>query len=144
MLRNVFLTFYRVTTRHPLYAALDLLGLSFGVAVFVTLSLYVRFETSYESWLPQAGEVYLQRIRFTLPGKPAAFTDHTNIFGLETLKEDYPDLVGARMWQDDADIRMGESSARIRQTAVDPDFFQLFDLPLVAGDRAAALAGPRW
>ena len=89
-----------------------------------------------------ADEVYLQRIRFTLPGKPAAFTDHTNIFGLETLKEDYPDLVGARMWQDNADIRTGESSARIRQTVVDPDFFQLFDLPLLSGDRAVALSGP--
>jgi putative ABC transport system permease protein len=142
MLGNVFLTFYRITTRHPLYAALDLLGLSFGVAVFVTLALYVRFETSFEQWLPHADETYLQRIRYTLPGKPAAFTDHTNIFGLDAIKEDYPDVVGIRMWQDDADIRMGETSARIRQTVVDPDFFQLFDLPVLAGDRAAALAGP--
>jgi putative ABC transport system permease protein len=142
MLGNVFLTFYRVTTRHPLYAALDLLGLSFGVAVFITLSLYVRYETSFESWLPHADEVYLQRIRYTLPGKPVGFTDYTNTFGLETLKEDYPDIVGARMWQDDADLRVGETPNRIRETVVDPEFFELFDLKLVSGDRAAALAEP--
>jgi putative ABC transport system permease protein len=142
MLGNVFLTFYRVTTRHPLYAALDLLGLSFGVAVFITLSLYVRFETSFESWLPHADEVYLQRIRYTLPGKPAGFTDYTNTFGLGSLKEDYHDVVGARMWQDDADLRLGDTPIRIRETVVDPDFFQLFDLKLLSGDREAALAGP--
>jgi putative ABC transport system permease protein len=142
MLSNVFLTFYRITTRHPLYAALDLLGLSFGVAVFITLGLYLRFETSFERWLPHADETYLQRIRYTLPGKPAGFTELTNIFGLDASKVDYPDLVGAKMWQDDADIRMGEISSRIRETVVDPDFFQLFDLPVLAGDKQAALAGP--
>jgi putative ABC transport system permease protein len=40
MIWNALLAFWRTTTRHPLYAALNLLGLSFGIAVFITLSLY--------------------------------------------------------------------------------------------------------
>ncbi len=137
MLGNVFLTFYRVTTRHPLYAALDLLGLSFGVAVFVCLSLYIRFETSYERWIPNADQIYEVRIRFTMPGKPAAFTDHSPTALLDTLNEDYPDVIGARLWQEDADIRKGETFTRERETLVDPAFFRIFELPLVAGDKAS-------
>jgi putative ABC transport system permease protein len=111
MLGNVFLSFYRVTTRHPLYAALDLLGLSFGVVVFVSLTLYIRFETGFERWLPHSDQIYLARIRYTLPGRPTGFTDYSPTALLDTLKEDYSDLTAARMWQEDADIRKGETSS---------------------------------
>ncbi len=142
MLGNVFLTFYRVTTRHPLYAALDLLGLSFGVAVFVSLSLYVRFETGFESWLPHADEVYLARTRYTMPGKPVRAMDASTAILLETLRSDYPDLAGVRLHETEADILKGAASSREREILVDGDFFTLFDLALIAGDKASALSGP--
>jgi putative ABC transport system permease protein len=137
MLGNVFLTFYRVTTRHPLYAALDLLGLSFGVAVFITLSLYVRYETSFESWIPNADQVYEARTRYTMPGKPTRYMDFSSAKLMEALKSDYPDLTAARFHETDADVAKGASSSRETEILADGDFFKLFDLPLIAGDRTA-------
>jgi putative ABC transport system permease protein len=142
MIGNAFLTFYRVATRRPLYAALDLLGLSFGVAVFVTLSLYVRFETSFERWLPDSGQIYLAQTRYTMPGKPTRAMDVSTAMLLETLKTDYPDLVGVRIHETEADIRKNGASSRERETLVDADFFKLFDLPLIAGDKVTALSSP--
>ncbi|HMA49818.1 MAG TPA: ABC transporter permease, partial [Magnetospirillaceae bacterium] len=142
MLGNVFLTFYRVTTRHPLYAALDLLGLSFGVAVFVTLSLYVRYETSFERWLPHADEVYLARTRYTMPGKPTRAMDASTVMLMETLRSDYPDLSGVRLHETEVDILKGAVSSREREVLADGDFFKLFDLELIAGDKTSALSGP--
>ena len=56
-------------TRHPLYAALNVLGLAVGIAVFLVLMLDVRFETSFERWIPGADQVYL---RTTLVGPAGA------------------------------------------------------------------------
>ena len=137
MLGNVFLTFYRVTARHPLYAALDLLGLSFGVAVFVTLSLYIRFETSYEKWLPHADQVYEARTRYTMPGKPTRFMDFSSARLMEALKSDYPDLTLTRFHEADADVTRGGASNRETEVLADGDFFELFDLLLIAGDKSA-------
>jgi len=143
MLGNVFLTFYRVTTRHPLYAALDLLGLSFGVAVFITLSLYVRFETSFENWLPHADQIYEARTRYTMPGKPTRTMETSTAQLADALKVDYPDMTSVRIHETEADIRKGEAARRERETIVDADFFKLIDLPFAAGDKATALAPGR-
>ena len=59
MNRFALLTFYRSLVRHKLYAALNIGGLAVGIAVFLVLGLYVRFETSWEKWLPNYGHVYL-------------------------------------------------------------------------------------
>ena len=54
MNRFALLSLYRSLTRHKLYAALNIGGLAVGIAVFLVLGLYVRFETSYEKWLPRS------------------------------------------------------------------------------------------
>ena len=51
--------FYRSLTRHKMFAGLSIGGLAVGIAVFVVLGLYVRFETSYERWLPHHDQIYV-------------------------------------------------------------------------------------
>ena len=58
MWTHALLTLYRSLTRHRLYAALNILGLAVGIAVFLVLWLDVRFETSFERWIPNARNVY--------------------------------------------------------------------------------------
>jgi len=63
MLKSTFTAFFRSFTRHPLYALADLLGLSLGIAVFITLGLFVRFETTFEQWVPNSQNLYEVEIR---------------------------------------------------------------------------------
>ena len=49
---SAFLTLYRSLTRHRLYAVLNIGGLALGIAVFLVLFLFVRFETGYDRVLP--------------------------------------------------------------------------------------------
>ena len=139
MIKNTLLTFYRVTVRHPLYAGLNLLGLSFGIAVFVTLSLYAHFETSFESWVPNADKIYKIGTLWTLPGRPELLAESSMGGLIDQLHDDYPDLVGTRVWDMSATVHLGADVIHEREQLVDPDFFKLFDLPLVAGDKATAL-----
>jgi putative ABC transport system permease protein len=139
MLKTLLLTFYRVTVRHPLYAGLNLLGLSFGIAVFVTLSLYARFETSFESWIPNADKIYTIGTLWTLPGRPENQTEGSMGGLFDQLHEDYPDLLETRVWPITSTMHLGADVVSEHEALVDPDFFKLFDLPLVAGDKASAL-----
>ena len=59
MNRFALLSLYRSLTRHKLYAALNIGGLAVGIAVFLVLGLYVRFETSFEKWLPDHDKIYV-------------------------------------------------------------------------------------
>lgn len=140
-----FLSLYRSLTRHKLYAALNIGGLAVGIAVFLILGLYVRFETSFEKWLPRHDGIYLMQTDWKSVDSPFVGTYPSTMGGLlEQLKEDFPSLVGTRINGGEASgtvIRDG--SATTEDVArVDADFFKVFDLPMVAGDKATALADP--
>jgi putative ABC transport system permease protein len=139
MFRHYALTLYRSLTRHRLYAALNVLGLAVGIAVFLVLMLDVRFETSFESWIPHAVEI--DAIETTAPGfgRPVNFT----MGGLlDELHRDFPQLLGTKVWEQPAIVRIGSEVTAEKVEVVDPNIFQVFDLPLLAGDKASALAAP--
>ena len=63
----------------------------------------------------------------------------------DELKGDYPDLVGTRLQNVGGTVRDGAPTIACRARRVqlvDPSFFDVFDLPLAAGDRAALLKSP--
>jgi putative ABC transport system permease protein len=142
MPRSILIAFWRSFTRRPLYAALNLLGLSLGVAAFLTLSLLHRFETSYESWTPERAKIYAGGIAFNIPG----FKQDTRIgtMGglLEELKTDYPDVRGVRDWNQSAIVHKGGDAFVEQIELVDADFLSFFQVPLLAGDAATALRDP--
>jgi len=145
MNRYALLSLYRSLVRHKLYAALNIGGLAVGIAVFLVLGLYVRFETGYEKWLPDYDKVYVVQTVWTMQDSPANGTYAWTMGGLiDQMREDFPGVIGARINGGD---RGGTILAKGRATTVnsaqvDSNFFQVVPLPLVAGDRASALAQP--
>ena len=140
MIAATLLAFYRVSTRHPRYALLNLAGLALGIAVFVTLGLFVHFETSFDAWVPDAAKVYEVGTRWSLPGRPAKTYQRSMSGLIEELHEDFPDLVGTRLWDLRVSVHRDGDVTLDTEQLVDPDFFKLFDLRLAAGDKATALA----
>ncbi|MGZ6049422.1 MAG: ABC transporter permease [Phenylobacterium sp.] len=139
MLGHWILTLYRSVVRHRLYAAINVLGLALGVAVFLVLMLVVRFQTSFEAWIPHADQIYVVQSKdFILGGW------HSGTMGafLDELRGDYPQVVGARVGGDLATVRQGATITPEQVTWVDASFFKVFDLPLIAGDRSQALQAP--
>jgi putative ABC transport system permease protein len=140
LLNHYALTLYRVLTRQRLYAALNILGLAVGIAVFLVLTLFVQFQTSFERWIPGARRIYIVRTTVHEPGVPV-FTEQTSMGGmLAELRADFPQIVGVRMTQTTAVVRRGDQSTPQSVQLVDPSFFDVFDVPLVWGDRHNALA----
>ena len=142
MLKSTFTAFFRSFTRHPLYGLLNLLGLSLGIAVFITLSLFYRFETTYERWLPHADNIYFLQDAWLMSGVQTPPQPYTSGGVLDDIRTDYPQTVGTRLWSNNLTVHIGAQSNLESITLVDSDFFKVFDLPVVAGDKATALAAP--
>ncbi|MGJ3626719.1 hypothetical protein AB5I41_07385 [Sphingomonas sp. MMS24-JH45] len=53
---SAFTSFYRAGA--ALYAAFNIGGLAVGIAVFLVLGLYVRFD-EFEKWLPRHDGIYV-------------------------------------------------------------------------------------
>lgn len=142
LLRSTLVAFWRSFTRRPLYAGLNLLGLSLGVAAFLTLSLLYRFETSYETWTPERPRIYAAGVAYNIPG----FTHDTRVGAmgglLEEMKADYPDVRGVRDWSQQAIVHKGGAATTEQLELVDADFLDFFQTPLLAGDARTALADP--
>lgn len=132
----------RYLLRHPGHALLDIGGLAVGLAVFIVLALYVRYETSYENWFDSADEVYIVRDTWTLPGTPPTVTPLTMGGLLDQLRGDYSEVVGTRIWPSNAAVNIGSQTGNEPVGLADPSFFRAFDWPLVAGDPATALQAP--
>ena len=142
MFGHALLTLYRSLARHRLYAALNVLGLAVGIAVFLTLSLYVAFETSFERWIPDAPQIYIVHQTWTFPGHAAQGSDNTMGGLLDELKADFPQLVGSEFWQQGGTVRQDTHATSEKVDVVNPDFLKVIDLPLAAGDKRTALKRP--
>ena len=141
MLGSTVTAFYRSFTRHPLYALLNLVGLSFGIAVFITLGLFFRHETTYERWLPNIDRIYAVEVRWSLNGVTTDPSIHTSGAALEDLKADYQ-VHGTRIMDRSVTVHVGAQATGETAQRVDPEFFTVTGLALVAGDAATALDAP--
>lgn len=135
-------SFYRSLTRHKLFAALNIGGLSLGIAVFLVLYLFVRFETGFDRWIPGADKLYVIQETYHMTGYPEAPSPYSMAGELDHLRADYPQLVGTRFWPMGGIVRQGAVSSSEELVSVDRNFFQLMPLPIIAGDPTRALADP--
>ncbi|WP_294327981.1 ABC transporter permease [uncultured Sphingomonas sp.] len=145
MNRFALLSLYRSLVRHKLYAALNIGGLAVGIAVFLILGLYVRFETSYEKWMPGYDRVYVVQTSWTLEDNPSNGTYSWTMGGLlDQMREDFPGIIGTRIngGSNAGTILTDGRATQVDAAQVDTNFFQVMPLPLVAGDAATALAQP--
>jgi putative ABC transport system permease protein len=142
---SAFTSFYRALVRHRLYAAFNIGGLAVGIAVFLVLGLYVRFEASFEKWLPGHDKVYVVQTVWTIPESPANGPYPWTMGGLlDEMRQDFPGVVGVQINGGDEGgaILAGGRATTVDAAQVDPSFFKVMPLPLVSGDHASALAQP--
>jgi len=145
MNHSMLVSFYRSLSHHRLHAALNIGGLALGIAAFLTLGLYVRYETSFEHWLPDYRKIYAVQTVWSVPGNAANGAYPYTMGGLlEQMRDDMPGTVGTRIRGGDAggSVRRGSSTVSENVAQVDPSFFDVFALPMVSGDGSAVLQSP--
>ncbi len=140
MWRNYLTVGLRAMLNNKVYAFVNVVGLAVGIAAAVLIFLYVRYETSYDKWLPASERiVQLQTIVNPRDGETSRSSLAPRV-AVEALRREFPEFeqVVGMMKARTAITHEGEA----RWSDVnwsDPNFFEVFDLPLVRGDPRTAL-----
>ena len=141
MHRLAWLALYRSFTRHKLFTLVNVGGLALGVAVFLILALFVRYETTFDHAVPGWDRTWIVQRTLQFPG-----ANEVNIPSrremLDQLKADHPGLTGTRLLVSSAALQTGAGSTGVQFGELDGNFFQLFPFPVVAGDPTTTLQRP--
>jgi putative ABC transport system permease protein len=144
MYKSYFIIAWRNILRNKGYTAINILGLSIGIAACILIALYVQFELSYDRFNLKADRVYRvnNEIKFGDNHLDLAVTNA--IFG-ETAKHDFQQIeTYARLtWYGSLLIKKGNENIREGNVAwADSTLFDVFTLPMISGNPKTALAEP--
>jgi putative ABC transport system permease protein len=132
--------------RNGQYAALTIFGLAIAFAAAILIGLYVRDETSYDHWVPNHERIYLVSQRLSGALSRPVTEDATPPALAAAMKLEFPEIEYAARYGFlgyPPSIRRGDVSFAERAFKwVDPDFFKIFRVAVVAGDTARALEQP--
>ena len=100
MWRNYLTVAFRALAKSKVYAAINIVGLALGLAACVMILLYVRYETSYDSWLKDADRVYQVQTSYKANprGGEAMDLQLSSIVTGRALRKDYPSQIEKLVW----------------------------------------------
>ncbi|MEP7171052.1 MAG: ABC transporter permease, partial [Bacteroidota bacterium] len=91
MLKNYFKTAFRNLIRNKTYTAINVLGLSIGIAVCLVIFLIIRFETGFDAFHTKKDRIYRVLTEFNDGGVKSLNAGVP--FPLpKTIKSDFPQL----------------------------------------------------
>lgn len=144
MWRNYLTVGIRALAKSRAYAAINIAGLAIGLAACVLILLYVRYEQSYDDWLPEADRAFqLQTFyKATETGGEEMKLQMSAIVAGRALKKDYPGQVERLVWVRSfapVVIQDGVAGQIEDLRMVDDNLFDVFPVPFVRGSGATAL-----
>ena len=144
MFRNYIKIAWRNLIRNKAFSAINIVGLSIGLATCLLISLFVFDELSYDRFNEKADRIVRVAFRGVMNGGQI---NEANVMPpvAQTLKTDYPEVSDATRIRvvGSPTITVGDKTFRYNQVAyVDSNFFQVFSLPLLQGDAKTALIQP--
>lgn len=142
MIRSYFLIAIRNLFKRKGYSAINIAGLSVGLAAVILIFLYARHELTYDQFHENGDRIYqVYKERVTPTG--TQITRDTWLPMADRLVQEYPSVQAAvRMWDDGGWVRYEDRRFQERVTYADPSLFEVFTFPLVRGDLASVLDDP--
>jgi putative ABC transport system permease protein len=134
---------FRSLMKNGTYAFINIFGLALGLAACLLLLLYVRHETSYDAWLPEAERVYQVQAINTDPETGRVTTNQGSHGAVAApLKKDFPQVeYAARADETKMVLARGAEPVFADVWMTEPDFFRILQLKFLAGDPMSALNG---
>lgn len=139
IVRHYFGTAVRSARRAKFHAAVCLLGLVVGISAALLIAIYVLDELSYDRWIP--GHEQVVQLSMGGVGQPTLGAAPSDIG--HWVRSDFPYLEGVtRLFNESVVLERNGARFAERVTWADATFFDVLPLPIIAGDRATALARP--
>ncbi|MCH8202890.1 MAG: ABC transporter permease [Proteobacteria bacterium] len=142
MFKSYLTTALRNIRRYRLYAVINIVGLSIGLAVAIMIALFVRHEVSFDTMYADHQRIY--RMNWSQVQTGARFATFFNPMSpliAEALEGEIEQVT--RLAMSERLLSVGQTTNYETITFVDPNFFEIFEHPALAGDPLTALSGPR-
>ena len=145
MLKNYFLVAIRHLKRQPGYAALNIIGLTIGIASALLILLYLNQELSYDQYQVNGDRVY--RISSDIAEPDNAFRWAVTQAPLgRTITEEFQEIDGFTRFAGgggDLRLRFGDENYSVDNLfLVDSTVFDLFTFDFLQGHKESALDAP--
>jgi len=143
MFKNYFKIAIRNLWRHKAFSFINILGLAVGISACFLIYQYVSFETSYDNFHSKADRIYRVVADVKTPTetiRSAAVTSPVAI----NMKRDFPEIEEAvRIAPEELLVKRGNVKFQEKKSVLaDSTLFNVFDFPLIAGDKKTALIEP--
>jgi putative ABC transport system permease protein len=153
MVYNIFLTALRNLRKNIFFSALNILGLAIGMAVFLLIAQYVKFENSYENFVPAKENLYRLKLETYRDNKLIAATSETFAGAGQAIKNELPEVTSYFRLSNFGyknNVVITNENAKPEQIAfkqkrflyADPAFLDEMGYSLTAGNSKTALAEP--
>jgi putative ABC transport system permease protein len=146
MIKSYFVMGWRNLWKNKLYSTLNVTGLTFGIVCFLLIGLYVYDEHTFDQQHVHADEIYR-----VIAHEKTTTNGSTTVAGggyllAEEAKQAIPEIeMTTRMQRiGRANLVDPENPVNVQETVTlgDERFLQIFDFPMLEGDRTTALKEP--
>ena len=128
--------------RGGIYSVINIAGLTIGMAAAILILAWIYHQWSYDRFHSKAKQLYVVYNRGTFDGALLCWCSTPFPMG-PTLKSDYPDISGtARIMDDELLFSNDDKKIKFQIVYTDPDFLNMFDFPLLQGNKENALNDP--
>ncbi len=148
MIKNYFKTAWRSLIRNKSYTAINVAGLSVGIAACLLIYLVIHFETGFDTFHKKKDRIF----RIVTAAKTPQGISYLGGVSMPTaaeLRVEYPKLLVTSILKTDDILSVSENGAKAVKTFdedgvyfVEPQFFKVFDYDWLSGDENTALNEP--
>ncbi len=141
MFKNYFKTAVRNIIRNKSHSAINIFGLSIGIALSLLIFLFVRNEFSYDTFHTNADRVFQAARKVTRPGRPVRLTGSTASPMAAMMKDKIADIeLASRLTSTEAFVKINNEVYKHYIHAVDPDFLEMLTFKVINGNLHRALS----
>lgn len=145
MFKNYLKIALRNFFKQKVYSAINIFGLSLGLACCILIMLYIQDELSYDRFHENADQIYRVVVEFRDKDVPDHFA-HTPAPLAPAMLQEFPEILNAvrfsTWWSHELIAYQDKQFWEDGLIMADPSIFDVFTFPLARGDAKTALDDP--
>lgn len=144
MIKNYFKIAFRNLWKNKGFSAINILGLAIGTGTCLLITLYVLDELSFDKFNQKSDRIYRASVDLKFGGAEQKFAVACAPLAF-TLVKDYPQIENVVRFRNYGSTSVKKGTQNIHEPNViytDSTLFDVFTLPMIAGNPATALTQP--
>jgi putative ABC transport system permease protein len=145
MLKNYLKAAIRNIINRKFYSFINISGLTIGIATFILIYLYARLELSYDKFIPDNDRIFRVIASSKSEKGNMIYCSITPNPLASALMQEYPEVEYATRYREHREIQVKFKDEYITEKNIafaDENFFNIFPLDFINGQRESALKEP--